>query len=246
MEQWRAYFERNRAERLPVPWHEWEGEEPKVTDAQRGPLIRSLIRFQIGESGEGLHLKAGAAKTGNADYQAAIALFIAEEQEHSRWLAGLLEGLGGTLLTFHWSNRVFVWLRRLCGLRVEIMVLLVAEMIAVRYYRALHEGTQNDPVLSHIFAQIRGDETGHVAFHCDVLRGVFAHRSFYIRFAVRWVWQMIFALACLLVMVDHRSVLRAMGVSPLRFWRDAHRVFDDTAQSIFDPALALLPRLVRV
>ena len=178
MEQWRAYFERNRAERLPIPWHEWKNGGPKMSESLRGPLLRSLVRFQIGESGEGLHLKAGAAKTENVDYQAAIALFIGEEQEHSRWLAGLVEGMGGTLLTSHWSDRVFVALRRLCGLRVEIMVLLVAEMIAVRYYRALHEGTQNDPVFSHVFAQIRRDETGHVAFHCDVLRGVFARRSF--------------------------------------------------------------------
>lgn len=247
MEQWRAFFERNRAERLPIPWHEWEQNGgPQISEAVRLPLLHSLVRFQIGESGDGLHLKAGAAKTRNADYQTAIALFVSEEQEHSRWLAGLVQGMNGVLLTSHWSDRLFVALRRLCGLRVEIMVLLIAEMIAVRYYRALHEGMEGDPVFSHIFAQIRRDENAHIAFHCDVLRGVFARRSFWVRFAVRWVWQAVFALACLLVILDHRGVLQAVSVGPRTFWRDAHRVFNDAAQSIFDPALARVPVLVRV
>ncbi len=231
---------------MPIPWAAWENGGPQIGEGVREPLLRSLQRFQVGESGDGKHLKAGAAKTGNRDYQEAIALFIGEEQEHSRWLAGIIEKMGGTLITSHWSDIVFVWLRRLCGLRLEIMVLLIAEMIAVRYYRALHEGTIADPVLSHIFGQIRRDENGHIAFHCDVLRGVFASRSFLLRLGVRCVWQTVFALACLLVMIDHRGVLKATNVRPFDFWRDCQRVFHSTAQSIFNPGFAPVPVLAGI
>jgi hypothetical protein len=225
---WRSYFERNRTERLPVPW----GKGIQVEPGLREPLIRSLQRFQVGESGDGLHLKRGAARTGNADYAATIALFVGEEQEHARWLSLLITGMGGTLLTHHWSDRFFVALRRLCGLKMELMVLLVAEMIAIRYYRALHEGTE-DPVLCAIFGQIRRDEDGHVAFHIAFLREAFSGWSWLTRGLVRTAWQALYRGACLLVMWDHRGVLKATGVRPSIFWRDTGRIFRDVAFAIF-------------
>src|SRR5436853_6547379 len=81
--EWTAYFERNRASRLTIPWEREILVEPHL----RAPLIRSLQRFQVGEQGDGLHLRAAAAATGDADYAYAIALFVAEEQEHARLLA---------------------------------------------------------------------------------------------------------------------------------------------------------------
>ena len=232
---WLDHFERNHAERLPIPWER----RIAVNAALREPLIRSLQRFQVGESGDGAHLKSGAARTGSTDYARTIALFIAEEQEHSRWLARLIQGMGGTLLVHHWSDTVFVALRRLCGLRLELMVLLVAEMIAVVYYRALHEGV-TDPTLAAVFAQIRRDEDGHVGFHVDFLRGVFAPRPPLTRFIVRTAWHTLFSLACLLVLFDHRGVLRAVGVRPRTFWRRAQNVFRRTAAGIFTPSPAPL------
>lgn len=37
----------------------------------------------------------------------------------------------------HWSDAVFVRLRRLMGLRMELLVLMIAEVVARRYYGAL-------------------------------------------------------------------------------------------------------------
>ena len=59
---WLAYFERNRASRMEIPWERGIAVEPDL----RVPLIHSLRRFQVGEQGDGNHLKRGAAAKGGA------------------------------------------------------------------------------------------------------------------------------------------------------------------------------------
>src|SRR3954468_17208598 len=115
---WLHYFRGNTLQRMSIPWEHGIRVEPEL----RGPLLRSLQRFQVGEKGDGLHLLRAAARTNNPDYQAAIGLFIKEEQEHSRLLAKAIEGMGGSLLRSHWSNTCFVLLRRLLGLHMELFV----------------------------------------------------------------------------------------------------------------------------
>lgn len=236
MQAWLNYFEQNRAHRLPVPWEQGVQLEPRL----RTPLIRSLQKFQIGESGEGRRLRRHAAATGDAVYQAAIDLFIKEEQEHARLMAAVLQRLGAPLLTSDWTDQCFVFLRRCFGLHQELMVLLLPEMIAKRYFRALFEGS-SDPVLRAVCTQILRDEDGHVAFHVDYLRRAFASLSFSQRIAAQVVWRLLFRGACLVVMLDHRAALRACGVGAAAFWRDCGRIFDETAAGIFSPAHVLAP-----
>jgi hypothetical protein len=229
-QDWLSYFERNRARRTLIPW-EWG---IAVETHLRDPLIRSLQRFQVGEQGDGRHLRTGAAATGDPAYVAAMALFVKEEQEHARLLARLIEGLGGRLLRWHWSDVCFVALRRVAGLRLELMVLLIAEMIAKAYYRAMYDGTR-DAVLRMAFAQILCDEVGHVAFHCDYLNRAFAPLAPPARRLARGAWRLMYRIVCLVVTIDHRRVLRAVRVSPGAFWRDCGRIFDDAAARIFNP-----------
>jgi hypothetical protein len=231
MTDWLGHFQCNHRDCPPMPWER----DISVPERLRRPLIRSLQRFQVGESGEGNHLKRGAAATGDERYAATIALFVGEEQEHSRWLARLILKMGGALLTHHWSDVVFVVLRRYCGLRVELLILLVAEMIAIRYYRALDEGV-NDPLLNAVFRQIRRDEDAHVAFHVEFLRAAFASFSPVKRAAVRALWFVVYRLACLVVLWDHRGVLNATDVRPNAFWRDTGAIFARYADAVFSPA----------
>ncbi len=133
MKNWLNYFKSNRIQRQDIPSDHEINIEPNL----RGPLIRSLQRFQVGESGEGHHLRRQAAKSGDADYQAAIDLFIKEEQEHARLMACVLRKLNAPLIEHHWSDACFILLRRLFGLHHELLVLLMPEMIAKRYFRAL-------------------------------------------------------------------------------------------------------------
>jgi hypothetical protein len=197
----------------------------------RGPLIHSLQRFQIGESGEGRHLRRYAATTGDAEYQECVDLFIKEEQEHSRLQARILDALGAPLLRHHWSNSCFVHLRRLFALEEELLVLLVPEMIAQRYFRALREGT-GDPALRAVFARIVSDEDGHVAFHVDFLRQRLAGLPLARRILLRAGWRAVFRGACLVVMWDHRAALRAVRVPLPFFWWDCGLIFDEVAAAI--------------
>lgn len=236
MQKWLNYYLHNRTHRLPVPWERGIQVEPRL----RAPLIRSLQKFQIGESGEGRRLRAHAAKTKDPAYIEAINLFIQEEQEHARLMAEILKRLDAPLLTGDWTDHCFMFMRRCFGLHQELLVLLLPEMIARRYFLALRNGT-SDPVLRTVFEQILRDEDGHVAFHVEYLRRAFERLSFSQRIAAQVVWRLLFRGACLVVMLDHRAILKACGVRPAEFWRDCGRIFDETAAGIFSPAHVLAP-----
>jgi hypothetical protein len=197
-------------------------------------------KFQLGESGEGHKLKSHAGKTGDTAYAKAIDLFIKEEQEHARLMGKILRELDAPLLENHWSDKCFVFMRQFFGLHQELMVLLLPEMIAKRYFRALHDGTC-DPVLRAVFAQIAKDEDGHLAFHIEYLRRAFEKMSFTRRIIAQVAWRILYRGACLAVMLDHRAVLSAVGVKPDKFWRDCGGIFDDVAAGIFSPAHLLAP-----
>jgi hypothetical protein len=236
MQTWLNYFEQNRAERPPVPWEKGIRVELHL----QAPLIRSLQKFQLGESGEGRKLKQHARAAGDPVYAAAIDLFIGEEQEHSRLMGRILRELNAPLLKSDWSDWCFVSLRHLFGLHQELMVLLLPEMIAKCYFRALHDGTR-DEVLRAVFAQIEQDEDGHLAFHIEYLRRAFKDLSFSRRMLAQIIWRLAFRATCLAVMLDHRGVLHAVGLSPSAFWRDCGRIFDEVSAGIFSPAHLLAP-----
>jgi rubrerythrin len=228
MNEWLHYFQQNREHRLELPDGQLFCPEPLL----RAPLIRSLLRFQLGESGEGRHWRLHAALTGDAMYQQCVDLFIKEEQDHARMMARILRGLGAPLLRRHWSNACFVHLRRMFGLEEELLTLLVPEIIAQRFFRALRDGT-SDQGLRAVFAQIIHDEDGHVAFHADFLRAKLSGLPLARRVLLRAGWRTIFRAACVAVMLDHRTVLQAVGISPASFWWDCGLNFDEVAASLF-------------
>jgi hypothetical protein len=205
--------------------------------AVEGPLIASLRRFQVGESGEGHHLKSAAAQLGPA-YEQAIHLFIDEEKNHADMLAGIIERLDGDLMRWHWSDLAFIVLRRLMGLKQELMVLLIAEMIAKVYYRVLDEGIQ-DLLLNTIFSRIRNDEEAHIAFHLDTLRSGLQSHPFVLRSLLYLLWRTCFSAVCLVVIIDHRPILDVLGSSKLEFWRACHHIFEDAAWMVFRPKRTL-------
>ena len=238
MKKWLNYFEHNRTHRRAVDW-----DQPLEIAAPplRAALIRSLQKFQIGESGEGRHLRKKAAAAGDPVYQAAIDLFIKEEQEHARLMAGILRKLNARLLHTHWSDGCFILLRRLFRLNQELMVLLTPEIIAKRYFRVLHDRI-DDAAVKAVCAQILHDEESHVAFHVDYLRSAFARLSVPSRALLRGAWRILFRLSVLVVLFDHRSLLRACGVSTSSFWWDCELMFDDVAAQIFTFAPATFAR----
>jgi hypothetical protein len=206
----------------------------------REPLIHSLQKFQLGESGDGRRLRHHVAKMGDPVHEAAIDLFIKEEQEHSRLMGEVLRILNAPLLKSHWTDNCFMLMRHFFGLNQELMVLLLPEMIAKKYFQALHDGT-SDEVLRAVFGQIAQDEEGHLAFHVEYLRRQFEGMTFTDRIAAQVIWRFLYRVTCAVVMLDHRDVLKAVGVGPQEFWRGCGEVFDEVAAGVFSPARVLAP-----
>jgi len=182
-------------------------------------------------------IRSPKLSVGEAAYETAIDLFIKEENEHARLMALILQKLEAPLLRHHWSDGCFVFLRRLFGLNSEILVLLMPEMIAKRYFRALHDGF-SDPTLRAVCSQILHDEQGHVAFHTHFLHEAFRSMPVLLRAALRTLWRLVYRMACLVVLVDHRAILRGAGLSLTAFWWDCGLIFDEVAAGIFSLAPA--------
>ena len=94
MKKWLEYFKYNGGHRQEIPWQD----HISIAPSMRAPLIHSLQRFQVGESGEGRHLRGQTRCTNDPEYMAAIDLFIKEEQEHARLMAKILQN-GGNAAT---------------------------------------------------------------------------------------------------------------------------------------------------
>lgn len=213
--RWLAYFQENKKScpQIVIP------ETVNVSAAMRPPLIHSLQRFQIGETGEGKHLKKFAARMNDPVYEQCIDMFIKEEQHHARILAQMIASMDGTLLTWHWSDLVFIGLRRLLHLKTEIFVLLIAEVIGKCFYRTCSANLE-DPLLSDAFSLIVLDELGHLEFHCRFLRNQFEKSPVFLRQFVLICWSLLFYCACLVFIADHKQALAALNVQPKQFLKD--------------------------
>jgi hypothetical protein len=230
--EWLSYFRQNRSDRMPICWHEGV----HVCRHLRRPLASSLARFQLGESSDGSRLLAAArrlaAQTGDCDYREAIALFVAEEQEHSRLLAKLLEQMQGVRLRSHWTDQWFRRCRHLLGFYEEISVLLMAEIVALKYYSVIRRGAE-DALMAKVCEQILHDEKFHVRFHCEFLHSALKVRSAMLRGAGCCTLNMMFVAASALVAWDHRTALTALGCPSREFLRDSWNNFVAARRAIF-------------
>ena len=218
--EWLSYFQQNQFDRMPITWHEGV----HVCRHLRRPLASSLARFQLGESSDGSRLLAAAsrvaAKTGDGDYRDAIVLFIAEEQEHSRLLARLLEQMQWPRLRCHWTDKWFRRCRHLLGLYEEISVLLMAEIVALKYYSVVRHGA-GDELTARVCEQILHDEKFHIRFHCEYLYCALKERPALVRAGCWCGLGLMFAAANTLVACNHRTALVALGCSSREFLRDS-------------------------
>ncbi|MEU2617521.1 ferritin-like domain-containing protein [Streptomyces sp. NPDC007157] len=212
--KWTREFEDERERRRALGDPDWG------RGATLHPAVWAGIqRFQVGEDGDGANLVGKADQAGDSDYAQAVRLFIAEEQNHARLLARLLAAGGVGTLTGHWSDTVFVRLRRLMGLRMELLVLMIAEVVALRYYRALRDGT-DDSLTADVAGRILADEQRHVPFHCERLHDSLAELPRVVRRPVMAGWRLLLLAASLVVAADHGPALHRLGIGRLRFVAD--------------------------
>ena len=165
--KWIAHFERNRLYRSEPDW----SAPVSVAQPVLAPLLRSLEQFRLGDGGGPASLIAHDAERfrGQTDERRAIVdLWFAEEAEHSRLLGCAVDRFGGRHITSHWSFTSFCLCRRALGVRFELQVLLLTELVSTAYYRVLLRHSPDAP-LAAMCGLILRDEAGHVAFHRDRL-----------------------------------------------------------------------------
>ncbi len=219
--EWVACFRANAARCRAIPWERGAG----VTPADLAAIARSLQAWQLGETSDGRHLRAAAARyadqVGDPDYLPAVDLFIREEQRHGRLLGRFLDLAGAGRLTADWGDRLFR-AARYCFTDMEVWTtpVVMVETLALVYYNAIRRATRS-AVLSAICAQILADEVPHIRFQCERLALLLRRRP---RFALRLTrlgQRACFLVIVALVWAGHRRALRAGGYSWRRYWRAA-------------------------
>jgi hypothetical protein len=219
--RWLAHFRRNRENR---PEPEWKAPITLSPDVVR-PLVRSLEQFQLGDGGGPAYLIARNREQFLSDGEGTRALvdaWFAEEREHARLLAAAVARFGGRCITGHWSFTAFCLTRKWFGVRFELTVLLLTEIVSTVYYRLLRRHCQ-DPALRAACRLILRDEIGHVAFHRDRL----ARAARAGRFGYGMTWEARFRLlglaAASMLWINHAPGLRALGASGAEFYSEVWR-----------------------
>ncbi len=220
-EAWLTYFRANAARHRPVPWEEGAG----VTPEELLEIARSLQAWQLGETSEGGHLRAAAARyaarVGDPAYVTVIELFIREEQRHGELLGRFLDLAGVGRRTADWGDALFR-AARYCVTDIEVWTtpVVMVETLAMIYYNAVRRATRSR-VLREICGQILADEVPHVRFQCERLALLLRRRSGPGRRLTLLAQRLLFLVVVVLVWVGHRRALRAGGYSWRRFWRSA-------------------------
>ena len=219
--EWVAYFRANSQRLLPVPWDAGAG----VTPAELAEVADSLRAWQLGETSDGRHLLAAAARhagaTGDPAFLDAVRLFIAEEQRHGADLGRFLDLAGVPRKTWDWGDAAFRAFRYLLP-RIELWatVVVMVETHAMLYYAAVRRATRS-AVLRQVCEQILRDEAPHLRFQCERLAVLHRRRPRPLRALTLAAHRAFFAGVTLAVWVGHRRALRAGGLTFGRFWRAA-------------------------
>jgi hypothetical protein len=175
-------------------------------------LARSLAIFQLGESGGGTIIKQALHSRlpgTNEYYAAAMALFVEEEHRHANILAMCVRQLGGTLIRNNWTARLFVFARRLIGLRLKVVVLLAAEVVGLCYYHLLAVKLPPSRLRDQLL-EIVEDERSHLYFHCDFLRSQTPSR--WRKRVFVCLWRAVMASAAVVVAIDHWKAIKDLDI----------------------------------
>ncbi len=217
--RWRAHFHENKLNRAEPKW-----EAPiTLSNDTVAPLLRSLEQFQLGDGGGPASLIAWNVDTfsGNCDAtRELVDCWFAEEQEHARLLKRVVDRFGGTCIDGHWSFSAFCTLRKWLGVRFELTILLLTEIVSTVYYRLIRRRAC-DEALRGVCGLILRDEAGHVAFHRERLAQ--ASRSNGAHYGRVWecAFRMLGLAAATMLWANHAPGLKAIGVTRSEFYGNA-------------------------
>jgi hypothetical protein len=215
------YFIRNRQNRREPDW----AAPIDVPTHVLAPLLRSIEQFRLGDGGGPASLIAHDAETFRGrteEMRQIVDLWFKEEAEHARLLGCAVKRFGGRFIESHWSFTAFCLCRRALGVRFELQVLTLTELVSTGYYRMMRNHSPDGP-LAAMCELILRDEAGHVAFQRDRIAD-----SGHPRPGLRGgLWRIQFLLcgyaAGTMLWINHASGLKAIGGTRAEFYREITR-----------------------
>ena len=217
LQRWIQHFRLNKLRRVEPDW-----KAPIRLDQRTlSCVLPSLEQFQLGDGGGPACLIAHDAESFRGQSEAMrtlVDLWFAEEKEHSRLLSCAVNRFGGRLIRSHWSFSAFCLTRKVMGVRFELQVLLLTEIVSTAYYRVLRRHIDDEAVRAMCSLILR-DEAGHVAFHRE--RVANTGRPGMLR---DLAWTMQFWLcgygAATMLWINHRHCLKAIGGSREEYYHE--------------------------
>jgi len=219
--KWIAYFKRNKQNRPEPDW----GAPMNIPPHVLAPMLRSVEQFRLGDGGGPASLIAYDRenfRSRSEEMRQIVDLWFAEEAEHARLLGGAVKRFNGRIITSHWSFTAFCLCRRVLGVRFELQVLTLTELVSTAYYRMLRAHSPDGP-LAAMCALILRDESGHVAFQRDRIADIGCPRP-----GVRgWLWRLQFLIcgyaAGTMLWINHAPCLKAIGGTRAEFYGEITR-----------------------
>ena len=143
--KWIGHFTRNHASRPEPDWAAPVSLPPGVL----APMLRSIEQFRLGDGGGPASLIAHDAEKFRGrteEMRRIVDRWFAEETEHARLLGCAVKRFGGRIITSHWSFTAFCGCRRMLGVRFELQVLTLTELVSTAYYRLLRNHSPDGPL----------------------------------------------------------------------------------------------------
>jgi hypothetical protein len=188
-------------------------------------VLRSVEQFRLGDGGGPASLIAydrESFRGRTEEMRQIVDLWFAEEAEHARLLGGAVKRFNGRIITSHWSFTAFCLCRRVLGVRFELQVLTLTELVSTAYYRMLRAHSPDGP-LAAMCELILRDEAGHVAFQRDRIADTGCPQP-----GLRgWLWRLQFLgfgyAAGTMLWINHAPCLKAIGGTRAEFYGEITR-----------------------
>ena len=240
--KWIEHFTRNKQNRPEPDWSAPFNIPPAVL----APVLKSVEQFRLGDGGGPASLIAfnrESFRSLTEEMRRIVDLWFAEEAEHARLLGCAVRRFGGRIITSHWSFTAFCLCRRVLGVRFELQVLTLTELVSTAYYRMLRSHSPDGP-LAAMCELILRDEAGHVAFQRDRLMADGCPKP-----GLRgWLWRIQF-LACgyaagTVLWISHAPCLKAIGGTRAEFYSEITRQMTRFVRSLHkQPKRPVIPAL---
>ena len=208
--------------------------KPEITEEEKQSILYSLKAWQLGETSEGKHLLAAAAKfackTDDPEYVEAVKLFIKEEQKHGRNLGTYIDLIGQKRAQKDWGDTLFRKIRYFNkSMELWTIAVIIVESAAQIFYHALSDAT-NCKLLKSICHDILIDEAHHIKFQNERMYAIFQRKSFYNKAISIGLYAVLFFGTIHAIWFGHRKAFMAGGVTKKDFYKQMYYKFFKSMQ----------------